>query len=43
VSAASLNLSFNGGAYGLHAMGVNTTAGEVEIRRNVLSGTTGKL
>jgi hypothetical protein len=43
MSAASLNLRFNGGAHGLHAMGVNTNAGEVEIRRNVLSGTTGKL
>ncbi|NKL55016.1 VOC family protein [Rhizobium leguminosarum] len=43
MSAASLNLRFNGGAHGLHAMGVSTTAGEVEIRRNVLSGTTGKL
>lgn len=40
--AGSLNLRFNGGAHGLHAMGVSTNEGEIVIRRNVISGTTGK-
>jgi len=43
VHASTLNLRFNGEAYGLHAMGVMTDQGELTIRRDVLAGTTGKL
>ncbi|UXN66648.1 VOC family protein (plasmid) [Phyllobacterium sp. A18/5-2] len=43
VNASTLNLSFNGLAHGLHAMSVMTTDGEVVIRRDVISGTTGQL
>lgn len=43
LKAGDLNLRFNGAAHGLHAMGVTTDAGEIVIRRDVLSGTTGKL
>jgi hypothetical protein len=43
VDARTLDLRFNGLAHGLHAMSVMTTVGAVEIRRDVLTGTSGKL
>ena len=43
IRATDLSLRFNGQAHGLHAVGVETSDGEIVIRRPVISGTTGIL
>jgi hypothetical protein len=41
IKASSIGLRFNGKPHGLYAMGVQTDQGEVIIRRDPVSGTTG--
>ncbi|MCO5160234.1 MAG: VOC family protein [Mesorhizobium sp.] len=43
IKASELGLRFNGKAHGLHAMGIATDRGDIVVRRDVITGTTGKV